>query len=253
MKQGSISFTGNNSNGGPGAAGARNGLSTNSGFVVLGQNVGEAGNPAILTSIREIPYNTFAVIYQSPTTNNIEIGNTSILPVRTSILIRGNTASLPCIGLTNTNALVNPLWRFEASSADEFQLYDSTGLFFRMNRTLASISAPMNMWKVVQDNNANVIFTGIIPRSRTVMTNRGAGANVTFTIAGAFIGYEYTFIVVAGFSIIIQAPGGITLRNGALVTAPGGTLTGAAVGSSIRLILISATEWVAIAVIGAWV
>src|SRR5271156_465617 len=43
---------------------ANNGLSLSTltpGEIVLGQNVGQAGNPAQLLSIREIPFNTFGL------------------------------------------------------------------------------------------------------------------------------------------------------------------------------------------------
>ncbi len=68
-------------------AGARNGLSVDTdSFIVLGQDLGETGNPAKLLSDRQIPFDGFSLEYNDvlPTTTNVQkvifFGESSTIP-----------------------------------------------------------------------------------------------------------------------------------------------------------------------------
>lgn len=272
MKQGSISFAGTN-NGGRPIAGAQQGTSVNNtSFVVLGQDVGAAGNPAIFSNIREIPYPNL-IYLQFKNTNVpgalIQIGNVLGFPSTVGINIEGNEPTKTPIIILNDKGATSPTngqWNIQSNN-DSFIVADSLGIMtqWRRSATLLQASHRLNMshlmrgflwaWRPVFDSNVSF---GISPtvlgqEPRTTITNRGAAANVTFTLPGITIGQEWTIMVVAAFNIVIQAPAGVTLRNGALLTVAGGTLTGAAVGSVIRLVAMSATEYVAVSTIGAWI
>jgi len=96
-----------------------------------------------------------------------------------------------------------------------------------------------------------------VDRSRRLFTNRGAAGNILFTLpalVSALFLPDYTFTTVNAFTITIQAPAGMTVRIGNIVSAVAGTVTSAGgQGTSVRLKMLSATEWQAIAVVGAWV
>jgi hypothetical protein len=257
MKQGSISFVGNSGNGRP-IAGAQNGNSINAaGFVVLGNNIGEAGNPAAFSSTREINViNNTNTLQMIDGLGNIVTLSNAQFTTWWGLKIIGNT-KLPVIQLQNLNAATWKEWRIDISTTNggEFGISDTTGSIMRLSRLLGSFSSPMFMFQNVLDFTVNtgIVVTAIRPRA--VLTNRGAPGIITFTLpsATAILWPEYTFNVVAGFAVTIQAPAGVTIRVGAVVSPAGGTITGAAVGSSVRLQQLNATEWQAIAVVGAWV
>jgi hypothetical protein len=259
--------------GGPGGSGARNGLSTNGGFVVLGQNVSEAGDPAILLNIREIPYPNLTYLQFKNTAVPaalIQIGNVLGFATTVGINIEGNEpGKTPLIILNDKGATspTNGLWSLQSQN-DSLSTNDSLGFIQRWTRsaTILQTSFRNNMsawfrgfiwgYLPIFDSNVGVVInlTTQGQQSRSLVTNRGAAAAVTFTLpAFTVVGIDYSFMVVAAFNVVIQAPAGITIRIGNLVSAAGGTVTGNTVGSCVRLINISSTEWVALSVVGTWV
>jgi hypothetical protein len=88
--------------------------------------------------------------------------------------------------------------------------------------------------------------------SGTYFTNEGAAGLITFNLPVAVAGYIYTFIVENVNGIAITAFAGDTIRFGGTVTATGGTITSTTIGSTITLVSINATEWIAVSLIGTW-
>jgi hypothetical protein len=88
--------------------------------------------------------------------------------------------------------------------------------------------------------------------SRTTYTNESTTAQVNFNLPGAVAGLEYTFIVQDADGIQITAATGDTIRNGATVSAAGGTAASTTIGNVIKLTAINATEWITTSVIGTW-
>ncbi len=262
MNQGNITFTGVNTV--PDTVqGANNGLSINTAtsFVVLGQNVGAPGNPALMATNREIPYAGGTVLRIT----NLSVGGADIqfggiYAGRTSLQINGGNASVPSLLLNNVSATTNKLWYFEATTvgdpAGRFVLNDNTGNFFIMNRQLASISAPFHMMQKVLNTAVNLAMALVTQRSRHVITNIGAAGNIIITLPAIVATTpqwpEFTFVDIVGTTLTIQAGAGVTIQAGAVVSPAGGTITGNAF-ATIRLQAISATQWVAIAFTGAWV
>lgn len=86
-----------------------------------------------------------------------------------------------------------------------------------------------------------------------VYTNEGAGAEVNFTLPAAAAGYRYTFIVQAAQNLRITAGTGDTIRVAGVVSAAAGNMVNATIGSSVTLVAINATEWIAESAInGVW-
>jgi hypothetical protein len=75
-------------------------------------------------------------------------------------------------------------------------------------------------------------------------TNTGAGAGVNFTLPTAVAGLTFEFYRDADQTVTITAGASTTIRVGASVTTAAGNVTLDVVGSRIRLVAISATQWV---------
>jgi hypothetical protein len=86
----------------------------------------------------------------------------------------------------------------------------------------------------------------------TLFTNEGAGATVTFTLPAAAAELHFAFHVAAAETVIVEAGAGDTIRIAGLVSAAAGSATTEAQGSTLELIAINATEWVAVAHVGPW-
>lgn len=96
-------------------------------------------------------------------------------------------------------------------------------------------------------------YSPAVNDSGSVYTNEGAGGSVTATLPATAAGLRYTFQVIAAQDHVVDAPAGTTMYAGASATTSGGTLTSNTVGSSITLIAINATTYIAESVTGTWV
>jgi hypothetical protein len=87
----------------------------------------------------------------------------------------------------------------------------------------------------------------------SVHTNTGASGSVALTLPAAAAGLEYYFYVDAAQPLVITAATGDTIQAGTgSASSAGGTLTADAVGESIHLVAINATEWISFAAVGTW-
>jgi hypothetical protein len=86
----------------------------------------------------------------------------------------------------------------------------------------------------------------------TVFTNEGAAVKPNRTLPGAGAGGSFTFIVQDTDGIRITAAVGDTIRMGPKVTAAAGYIESTTVGSTVTLIAINATEWIATSFVGTW-
>lgn len=241
--------------------GANNGVSLNAGNVVLGQDVGAIGNPAFMSNNREIPYlgNRYLQFQNlsNPTDGYIRIGTP--FPGRTTILVRGNNFIVPGFAVQNDAGTVHKTWLIEAATLGDPDGYlaitDQIGLIVTIKRAQTTFSSQVTAFTTVRDSAVNLAIALPADRSRIVFTNRGAAGVITFSLPafnGVSIWADYTFTIVAAFGIIIQAPAGVTIRIGGVVSPAGGTVSAGAVGDTVKLLQISATEWQAVSVVGAW-
>lgn len=88
--------------------------------------------------------------------------------------------------------------------------------------------------------------------SNEVYTNEGDADGATVTLPTAAVGLTYTFYVQTGQTLTVTANTGDTIRIAGNVTAAAGSVTSNVVGSSVTLVAINATEWVAVSVVGTW-
>jgi len=86
-----------------------------------------------------------------------------------------------------------------------------------------------------------------------LFTNEGTTGLVTFTLPTAAAGLKYTFYVQDVDGIKVEAANSSdTIQIEGLVSDGAGFVESYTVGSSITLVAINATEWVAIAMLGTW-
>ncbi len=88
--------------------------------------------------------------------------------------------------------------------------------------------------------------------SRTIYTNEGTASKIDFRLIFAELGVEFQFYVQDADGLRVVAAAGDTIRIGSLVSAAAGNIESTQVGSSITLLAINATEWVATSVVGTW-
>ena len=93
-------------------------------------------------------------------------------------------------------------------------------------------------------------YTVLATDAGTFFTNTGAGAGVNFTLPTAAAGLRYIFYRDANQTVTITAGASTTIQVGASQSAAAGNVTLDAVGSSLSLTAISATQWIATAATG---
>lgn len=257
--------------GGPFATGsADNGLSVDagSGHIVLGNDLGDAAAPGKLLNNRNIERNGFAlniddavngivfsIFGSSPTLvgpavsfiaqNNV---NSQLLQIYSSGLLgKGGVATgagaiewFPGVG---QGCILHPGTN-PANPGVNNLLIDYAAV--RINGTLRND-------RFVSPQAASPVAVSSSADKNKVFTNEGAGAAITFNLPAAAVGLSYTFYVQNANGVVIDAAAGDTIRILALVTAAGGSVSSVTVGSSVILVAINATEWVAIAALGTWV
>ena len=89
--------------------------------------------------------------------------------------------------------------------------------------------------------------------SGTVFTNEGASAKIVYNLPTAAAGLTYTFVVQDADGIQVVAASGDTIRIAASVSAAAGNIDSTTIGSTVVLVAINATEWIAITSLGTWV
>lgn len=89
-------------------------------------------------------------------------------------------------------------------------------------------------------------------QNNTLSTNTGTSIDIAFTLPSITVGFEYRFAVTAAFYLRINAAGGATINLGSLVSATNGFVRSNVVGSMVRLVAVSSTQWFAEVITGTW-
>lgn len=94
--------------------------------------------------------------------------------------------------------------------------------------------------------------------SGRVLTNSGASGAVIFTLptpsdpASSNVSYVFEFHVRAAQTLTVKAPASVTIRNLSNVSAAAGSLGSSTIGSHLRVISVSATEYEVTYAHGTW-
>ena len=113
---------------------------------------------------------------------------------------------------------------------------------------------PILAFVLVEENTAgsgspNALLAG---ESRTVLTNEGATAENYHTLPTAAAGLTFTFYCQDTDGIRVTAGADDTIRLAGSVSAAAGYVKSVSAGSSITLVAINATEWVATSIVSTW-
>ena len=115
------------------------------------------------------------------------------------------------------------------------------------NNALASI---LKSERVVVDADGGAVSTA---QSNTYFSNEGAGSEANFTLPTAAANLTYTFITQDNSGLKVTANTGDTIAIGASVSAAAGNIASTTIGSTVKLVAINATEWVAVSATGTWI
>ena len=88
--------------------------------------------------------------------------------------------------------------------------------------------------------------------STTVYTNENDTDGATITLPTAAAGLQFTIVVQAAQTLTVTANTGDTIRLASNVTAAAGSISSAVIGSSVTLVALNATEWLATSITGSW-
>jgi len=86
----------------------------------------------------------------------------------------------------------------------------------------------------------------------TLFTNEGASEKIVFNLPSAVTGMCYSFFVQDADGIRVVAAAGDTIRLAGSVTIAAGYAESTTIGSTVSLIAINETEWVAVGFAGTW-
>jgi len=134
-------------------------------------------------------------------------------------------------------------------AADKIPLLDSADGFVFDTTTVGALQSALKSVAVT------AVTTTAAPTAAatgTVYTNEGDADGATVTLPTAAAGLQFTAYVQTAQTLTITAAAGDTIRIASTATAAAGSITSAVVGSSVTLIAINATEWVATASVGSW-
>ena len=88
--------------------------------------------------------------------------------------------------------------------------------------------------------------------SFNIFHNEGSTAANYHSLPTAATGYQFTYVVQDGDGLRVTASTGDTIRSVASVTSSGGYIESTTIGSSITIVAINATEWMATSISGTW-
>lgn len=246
---------------------AENGLSNPPGdpnTAVLGQDVGQAADPAALLNDREIPVNAFTIQMTDQNASQIIFGAHS--PAQWGIAIISDS-TFPAPELTPTlifQDIASPIsWEVSNNNGGLRFLNSSTGggVLISTDTVIETLQITGNLLldeaitaaKVnVQPKIANFSVPSI-QAARTWYTNTGAAGAITFDLPSATIGQDFGFAVTVAANIVLDAGGTDIIRNGPAATIAGGTATNGTVGSVLRITCLEPGIWTVREVIGVWV
>lgn len=193
------------------------------------------------------PTETLTVQAADNSVNQVAFG---IVGERKGALYHDNANGLILYG-SSTAGSATPVLITSGGSASADKLLGFSGGVATFYNGAATTSGAVLASVVVTPNTGTA--TPAATDSRTVYTNEGDADGSTVTLPAAAAGLQYTAIVQAAQTLTITAATGNTIRIGSSVTATGGSITNSAVGATVTLTAINATEWVATSTVGtAW-
>lgn len=120
--------------------------------------------------------------------------------------------------------------------------------------SLRFVSGTINTKIEIEASTAGSGAPNVLTSSETMklLTNEGATAETYNTLPTAVAGLVFEFVCQDVDGIRITASAGDTIRIDGSVSAAAGFVRSSTIGSTLRLVAINATEWIAMAAVGTW-
>lgn len=150
-----------------------------------------------------------------------------------------NTATGDVVG--PASATDNAISRFDTTTG---KLIQNSGAF------VTDSGAVVGKTLVASKTQAVSPYSVLATESRTAFDNTGSTGAVVFTLPTAAADLSYTFTCTDTDGITITANTGDTIRIAGSVTATAGSIASTVIGSSVRLIAVDATQWIAVSLVG---
>jgi uncharacterized repeat protein (TIGR01451 family) len=111
-----------------------------------------------------------------------------------------------------------------------------------------------NDMKVIENNIAGIALPNIISVTEKgkLFTNTGATALNYHTLPPASPGNTFLFAVTDANGIIVKAAAGDDINIGGILSTVEGTIMSTVIGSTVYLVAVDTTTWVAISITGTW-
>lgn len=237
---------------------AANGLSLSGTTAVLGQDVGDVANPALLTNNREIPVKTdtpAASVVLNDYNENVNPGNVEI---GVALNTTGNESNGYVGGGNEGSGVFLKFSRFTATFTNDknadaapFPLVCAQGLTLGTDTHLYGD-------RVIDPGIGSKDLLHAGSTLSRALTYNFTVAAFTVNLPLGVAGYEYIIAVVSAGDVIIQPNAADCIRIAGAIGALGATATSNVVGSVVKLTHIGTPNggnptWLATSVVGTWV
>lgn len=146
------------------------------------------------------------------------------------------------------------LFQIGTSGATSFRLFtnNTVALTLDASQNATFVGYVIGNKRLITPFNTTPNTLNATTNNSVVFTNEGASALNVINLPTAAANLTYTFYVQDADGIQIVASAGDTIRLSGSVTAAAGSVSSTTVGSSLTLVAINATEWVASCIVGTW-
>lgn len=184
------------SGGGGGAAEGANGLSTSlGGEVVFGQDVGEAGDPAALTSSRQIPLESFSLQFTGADANHYlninDVGGDGMVVVGGNTFITGtpNSNEIPALRITQSYGDNDAPFVY-GMQINASAVVGTGATLWGLQATVANTQGGSGLTTGVDVTTTNSVSSGVVTGS--IFTAQNGGSGETRAVMGSAVIVDVT-------------------------------------------------------------
>ncbi|HLY12575.1 MAG TPA: hypothetical protein VKW04_24945 [Planctomycetota bacterium] len=174
--------------------------------------------------------------------------NTHTLPNATGTLIQTGIANPALAFGTVTHTFNGTGAGFQWGTTGGYFANDASASFSMAASGTANALHGTTFTVVAKTSNYSVLYTD----NRQIFTNTAAAGAVIFTLPTPVVGYDYTFVITTAQTLEVLAAGSAKIQMVGTLSGTNGNTQAATVGNTVRLVAVSSSLWLAIAVNGTW-
>ena len=194
------------------------------------------------------------VTYAGSLNNTLTNNATNYLYLTAAGVLTINTTGFPSPAATPHVPLAT-VKTGSASAAAVSGLYDpADDIADYRDEVFLSVVGPGGEQALVEANTAGVGAPNVLTAAESgkTLTNEGCTAKGYHTLPTAVAGLTYTFTIQDTDGMRIVAGAADTIRLNDEVSIATGYIDSTTIGSSVTLLAVNATEWIAVALVGTW-